>query len=183
MELFLVRHGQTDHNILDKAGIAGNNAPLNETGIAQAKKAAEIIDSADIIYASPLDRAQQTAEIITNKTGAKIITEPRLKEFDMGDWANFPLEQTKELFVQNDAWSGGSNRYSFRVPNGESWQDVEVRVRAILKGLTEKHGDQKVVLVSHNQTIRAFLGILENKDFENWFGFPIDNGSVWQFEL
>jgi len=101
----------------------------------------------------------------------------------MGDWANFPLEQTKELFVQNDAWSGGSNRYSFRVPNGESWQDVEVRVRAILKGLTEKHGDQKVVLVSHNQTIRAFLGILENKDFENWFGFPIDNGSVWQFEL
>ena len=69
-ELYLVRHGETDWNRQHR--IQGlTDIPLNETGRAQARATGRLLSrrSFDGIYASPLDRAMETARIIADELG------------------------------------------------------------------------------------------------------------------
>jgi len=65
---FFIRHGETDWNKFQQALCYQDDTPLNETGLLQATNVREQINLLGItkIYASPLVRAQQTAEIINN---------------------------------------------------------------------------------------------------------------------
>ncbi len=74
MIILLVRHGETDTNALGMNGIVGNDAPLNETGKAQANTAAKIADKFNPtkVYSSPFMSCMQTAESISQTTGAEI---------------------------------------------------------------------------------------------------------------
>ena len=88
MKIYLIRHGETDWN--RKGLLQGKqDIPLNENGIALAKKTAEGMKRAGIsfdkIYSSPLLRAYETAEILSEylTTGAvKVVADERLKEMD-----------------------------------------------------------------------------------------------------
>lgn len=70
-EFYFVRHGQTDHNILEKKekGDHPSDIPLNQTGINQAKAIEPIIASLPIqtICVSPMKRAQETKEILSSR--------------------------------------------------------------------------------------------------------------------
>ena len=179
MIILLVRHGETDTNALGMNGIVGNDAPLNETGKAQANTAARISKKYNPtkIYTSPFLRCQQTADSISKSTGVGIEVSESLKEFDMGDWANMKSEDTKALLIRHDAWDYSPSKFSFRVPGGESWEDVALRVKSFIRDLTD-NDNNTVVLVSHNATIRAFVGVMRDAHFKDWFGFPFLNGAV-----
>ena len=183
MIILLVRHGETDTNALGMNGIVGNNAPLNENGRVQVSTAAGISKKYNPtkIYSSPFLRCQQTAEFISKTTSAGVEVSEGLKEFDMGDWANMKSEDTKTLLMQYNAWDYSPSKFSFRVPGGESWEDIAVRSKSILDGLITAD-DEAVVLVSHNAIIRALVGIMHNAHFKDWFGFPFQNGAVSAFE-
>lgn len=183
MIILLVRHGETDSNALGMSGVVGNDDPLNQKGEAHANIAAKISSmfNPNKIYSSQFLRCQQTAESIAVRTGARIEVSDSLKEFDMGDWSNMKSVDTKALLMQHDAWDYSPSKFAFRVPGGESWQDVAMRVKSFLKYLT-KSDDDAVVIVSHNATIRAFGGIMRAVHFTDWFGFPFQNGAVSAFE-
>jgi len=183
MIILLVRHGETDTNALGMNGIVGNDAPLNETGKAQATTAARISKKYNPtkIYTSPFLRCQQTADSISKYTGVGIEVSDSLKEFDMGNWANMKSEDTKALLIQHKAWDYSPYKFSFRVPGGESWEDVAFRVKSLLNSLISIN-DEAVVLVSYNATIRAFVGIMRGIHFKDWFGFSFLNGAVSAFE-
>lgn len=87
MNLYVVRHGQTEWNIMKK--MQGSvDIPLNEKGIEQAyitKKNLENI-SIDIIFCSPLKRAMQTAEVINQDRNLEIIYDERLRERNYGEF-------------------------------------------------------------------------------------------------
>ena len=74
MNLYVVRHGQTEWNVLKKMQ-GSADIPLNKTGIEQAYKMQEKLDCIDIdlIICSPLNRAKQTAEIINQNKRLPII--------------------------------------------------------------------------------------------------------------
>ena len=99
----------------------------------------------------------------------------------MGDWANMKSEDTKALLIRHDAWDYSLSKFSFRVPGGESWEDVAFRVKSFLRDLTD-NDDNTVALVSHNATIRAFVGVMRDAHFKDWFGFPFLNGAVSAYE-
>jgi probable phosphoglycerate mutase len=183
MNILLVRHGETDNNRLGMSGIVGNDAPLIENGRSQAIVASEITEDfrPTTIFSSPFLRCRQTAEVIANDTRAKIEVTESLEEFDMGDWANMESEDTKTLLMQHNAWDYSPSKFAFRVPGGESWEDVALRVKLFLKNLSNTD-EETVVLVSHNATIRAFVGIMRGAHFKDWFGFPFPNGAVSAFE-
>ncbi len=69
-EFYFVRHGQTDHNLLEgkNKGDHPGDVSLNETGRNQAKSIQVAISSLPIktVCSSPLKRAQETKEIITS---------------------------------------------------------------------------------------------------------------------
>ena len=88
MKLFVVRHGQTSYNVENKV-CGSTDADLNETGIMQAKAAAQKFSDIHIdkVYSSPLRRAAKTAEIIAAKANINkedIIIDKRLSEQDYG---------------------------------------------------------------------------------------------------
>jgi len=98
-EIWLVRHGQTDgnlHNIVQ----GQRNIPLNATGIEQARALADqLVDiSFTAVYSSDLSRAMQTATIIAERKGLKVIPDARLREIRQGVWEGLPFEQVIKDF-------------------------------------------------------------------------------------
>lgn len=101
VRLLLVRHGQTDWNVEGRyQGQA--DPPLNARGRVQAHAAAAALRNWKIvaIYTSPLLRARQTAEAISQTTGLRIRLEPRLMEIHQGEresiWELIPRNATVE---------------------------------------------------------------------------------------
>ena len=87
MEIFVVRHGQTDWNVCHK--VQGScDIELNDKGIEQAGITAEKLksDDFDIIICSPLKRARQTAEIINQGRNILIVYDDRIAERNFGDY-------------------------------------------------------------------------------------------------
>lgn len=145
----LLRHGQTDWNIdFRLQGIT--DIPLNETGIAQAERAAQILRSADwdFIACSPLTRARQTAEIVSSKLGfEEMAIEELLLERSFGDAEGMTHEQWKREFPDG------------MPPGGESLQELRERANLLLEKLLVTYRGTRVLTVSHGALIRKLVGI------------------------
>ena len=84
---YIVRHGQTDWNILGKTQGHGNS-DLTPQGIEQAKELSEDIGkySIDYIFSSDLGRAMQTAQILGDKLNIEVQKTEALREMGFGVW-------------------------------------------------------------------------------------------------
>ena len=83
----LVRHGQTDWNVIGRYQ-GQSNVPLNQIGLQQAAETAEnlAVDSFTALYSSDLLRTVQTAKAISVKLNLPIHLDTRLREINQGDW-------------------------------------------------------------------------------------------------
>lgn len=152
----LLRHGQTDWNIdFRLQGIT--DIPLNETGIAQAKDAAQVIDSTewDLILTSPLSRAYDTAKIVAAANNFEsVAVEHLLLERSFGEAEGLTHEQWREKYSDSN-----------QVPGGESLPDLEVRATLLLEKLASDHAGLRVLAVSHGALIRVLLRIVSRGEF------------------
>ena len=150
----LLRHGQTDWNI-DFRLQGTSDIPMNETGLAQVKKAALAI-SADwhAIVASPLDRAIKTAQIVAQQIGlGEPDIEPLLIERSFGEAEGLLYDDWRERYPDSV------------VPGGESLPELEIRCHRLLSRLVEHYRGQRVLTVSHGALIRKLIGIVSNGEF------------------
>ncbi len=152
--MLLVRHGQTATTGTILPGRAAG-LHLAETGHAQAARAAERLaelKQIDAVYASPLERARETAAPIGKARGLKVQIDKGLLECDFGDWTGQELKTLMKL----PEWSQ-VQRYpsGFRFPNGESFSEMQLRMVGALERLRAKHPGGVVVAVSHADTIKA----------------------------
>ena len=87
MNIYVVRHGQTEWNVLKKMQ-GSADIPLNEKGIEQAKQTKYNLEDVDIdfIFCSPLMRAKQTAEVINEDRNLNITFDERLRERNYGEF-------------------------------------------------------------------------------------------------
>lgn len=159
MKIWVTRHGQTN---LNKAKLMQGltDEPLNEEGIAQAKRArAEMGDvKFDAVYASPLCRAIKTASIIGNVPADEVIIDERIIEVDFGKYEQrsyFKLGLMMSLY-----WA--LPEIFVRPKTVESIDSMVKRSEAFLKDLEDTHYDN-VLVVCHGGIIRAICGILENR--------------------
>lgn len=152
--VLLVRHGQTPTTGQVLPGRAPN-LHLGEKGIGQAERAGERIGElkkVSAIYASPMERTQETAAPIAKAIGAEIRTEAGLIECDFGDWTGRKLSALRKL----KAWETVQKYPSgFRFPGGESFIEMQSRMVDALARITADHPGQTVVAVSHADTIKA----------------------------
>jgi broad specificity phosphatase PhoE len=169
-ELYLVRHGETDWN--RQRRIQGmTDIPLNETGRAQARATGALLSRRrwDAVYASPLSRARETAELIAAELSLPAPTLlDELVERDYGDAEGMDWLQVETQFPHGSA-----------VPGRETREQVAARVVPALVRLAESRPGQALVVVSHGGAIRA---VLTEVDPESQFGM-ITNGSVHSFRL
>ena len=147
MRIGLIRHGETDWNAA--ARLQGQvDIPLNERGIEQAKDAGRLLrgHAWARVTASPLGRAQQTAELIAAAIGVdEVGSVPGIVERSFGE-----LEGA-EIYLPD-----GSRR-SLEHPSVEPEDAVVARSIAAILDTAARHPDEDLIIVTHGSVIRLVL--------------------------
>lgn len=156
MEFLFLRHGQTDWN-LDQRLQGRSDPELNATGLAQAESAADVLSAhrIGVICTSPLQRARQTANILSTRLHVPVTAEPDLIERDFGDLEGRRLA---------DIPTGGASGYDIATsealpPDAEPWQSVCSRIASLLNAL-HHDGRGDVLFVSHLGCMCAICDVL-----------------------
>lgn len=160
MRLLLVRHGETEWNA--QARFQGqSDVPLNEEGRRQALAARRKLANAEIkaVYASDLQRAWETAEIIVAVHGLSIHAEPRLREQNFGKWEGLTYEEIEERYPK--ALAGfRADPVNMPLPDGETLRQVAARVQEALAEIIHAHADDTVLLVAHGGTLQVLISLI-----------------------
>ena len=162
--IILIRHGETDWNVEGRyQGQA--DPPLNHRGIEQARLLAKKLEEngIDLMYSSPLKRAQQTANIICNALKVPLNLEPGLMEINQGDWQTRLRSEIEELYPEVfSKWE--TEPWNVTPPNGEHLTQVQTRVNAAVANIIGNHPHQKVGVVTHRIPIALIK--LQYQDLE-----------------
>jgi broad specificity phosphatase PhoE len=162
IRIILVRHGRTAWNAREGQGERFRgivDVPLAEDGVAQSVVTARRLAAEPLtaVYASPLQRAADTAQIIAGFHGLTVQTLPGLGSMDYGDWVGQlhtdVARQWPELFHR---WL--ANPFDVRIPGGESLADLRERALAALHQALSKHRDgDTILLVTHQAVTRTLV--------------------------
>lgn len=155
--LILLRHGQTKLSVERRYSGRGDHE-LTELGLEQAAKAAQRLSKVDDIAAvisSPLQRAVQTAQALGAVIGQEVVTHQGLIETDFGTWEGLTFaEAARQDPEVHRRWLGDT---SVRPPEGESFDEVNARVRKARTEIIARYGGKTLVLVSHVTPIKTLL--------------------------
>lgn len=180
MKLYFIRHGETDHNV--KGIVQGNgvDAPLNEHGKQQAHDAGKSITMhIDLIIASPLLRAQQTASIINEYIHAPIETREEIGEIDFGTLDNHTWDEIAQLSGNQNVWlESRKAHYDFTAHGGESGAHVKHRIATFVERIKKEHPDASILVVTHAGIIRMAHHLLKNEEKH-----IIENAQIHEFDI
>jgi probable phosphomutase (TIGR03848 family) len=151
--LLLLRHAVTEHTGARLSGwMPGLH--LSEAGREQAGALAGRLEAVplDAIYASPLERCQETAAPLAEAKGLKVETLDDVGEVRYGDWTGRTL---KEL-AKEPLWKVvQATPSAARFPAGESLFEMQARAVQAVERLREAHPRQTVAVCSHADVIKA----------------------------
>ena len=160
--IIFVRHGRTPTTGTKLPGRAPN-LHLSDEGKSQAEMIAKEIKKSSssflgtkvsAVYASPMERTQETAKPIAKTLNLRVRTLQGLNECDFGDWTGRRLRDLSKL----KSWSTIQKQpSSFRFPNGESFTEMQNRMLKTVDKILERHSGETVVCVSHADPIKAIL--------------------------
>ncbi len=175
---FLVRHGETDWN-KEERGHGHANPPLNDAGLAHARKIAECLRERqiDVVISSDLARARHTAEIIAQMTGAKLIIAKNLRGRDIGIAQG--MTRAERIKLYGDVFS----TYDHTPPGGESFKDFEERAWMNFRAHHTEHHHKNVVVVTHIETIHAILKRTKKWDFEQMLAHQSEKSGFVEFDI
>jgi len=181
-----IRHGESIYN--SKGIMQGIDDPdLSSEGIKQAEALAERLDETRNvrIYASPLKRAFQTAQIVAPRLGADITVIDDLKEIDIGRFSNLTWNQVKAeyplLFKKDPKISFWKLFRDDSIPGQEPYESVAQRIERALSMFKTQCQDKVPVAVGHGGFLRIFIA--EQLGFRLVReGIRIDNTSITRFD-
>lgn len=152
-QLLLVRHGQTDWNLARRYQ-GQTDIPLNPTGISQAEELADTLqkEQFDAIYSSDLSRAKQTAQIVAEKLGMSITTDPRLREICKGIWEGMSFDEVKGKYAAALSQDHADPANS-RTPGGETVAEVAARMAAAANDISLRYPEGSILVVSHGLAV------------------------------
>lgn len=176
MNLYLIRHGQTDWNIQGR--IQGRqDIPLNETGREQAEQLAIGMDSRPVsrIYCSTQIRAKETAIAIGKRQKVDVYIVEGLEEVDFGAWEGLTMTEIEEKYPEEyKRWR--INPVDVAPPGGENQFEAMERAVSALRGIMAEIKDDAAI-VSHGATLAFILGYLM-RDQEEESEIIVNNASI-----
>jgi probable phosphomutase (TIGR03848 family) len=174
----LVRHGTTPST----GKILPGRAPglhLSDEGKRQARATAERLSGLKrkpvAIYSSPLERAAETAEPISELLELPVQIEPGLLECDFGDWTG---EELKALMKLKEWKTVQSLPSTFEFPKGESFSAMQLRITSTIDRLAAAHYGQTFVAVSHADPIKAAIAAVGGIPLDLFQRFTVSPCSV-----
>ena len=160
-DFYIFRHGETDYNLEHRWQGCGVDTNLNQTGIQQAEVLAEKMQNLgiEIVYSSPLKRAYQTAQAVSEKTNTEIKTLPELTEASVGVCEGLTRDEIANKYPEIwEKWDNDNDNinWDIRWPKGESKKEIKNRMfTAFEKILNTK--EKTIGIASHSGSIRYFL--------------------------
>lgn len=158
MRLFLVRHGQTEANVLGALDTALPGAALTELGRQQAATLPTRLQDANVslVLTSDRIRTQQTASALLSALQMELLIDPDIREIDAGDLEMNTDEDSLHTYHRTvDAWSRGELHH--RMPGGETGLQVIERFDAAVgRGRERVGGDGALVVIAHGAVIRTW---------------------------
>lgn len=171
--LYLVRHGRTAANA--RGLLQGRlDPPLDEIGHHQAEAIAARVGEVDEVIASPLVRARETADYF----GRRITIDERWIEIAYGEYEGVPTDE-----VPPHVWQAWRTNSSFQTKGGESFADLDARVRAALDDLAPRIHDRDVVVVSHVSPIKAAVAWSLGVTMEIMFHCHLSQASLCRVDV
>ncbi|MGJ6964707.1 histidine phosphatase family protein [Streptosporangium sp. G11] len=157
-----LRHGQTLWNVEHRFQ-GHSDIPLDETGVAQATRAASLLAALrpTMIVSSDLQRAFDTASALGRVTGLDVTVDKDLRERGGGQWEGLTREEISKGWPREFA--------NWEAPGGEAVGDVADRVStAVRRWAAEIDSDGLLVVASHGAAIRLGIAKLMNLPQELW---------------
>lgn len=175
--IILIRHGETEWNAL---GLYQGqlNSPLTDEGRQQAVALAARLDNApiDALYASDLDRTQETAAPLVATSSLELSIDPRLRERHYGIFQG--LDKTSVAKLHPEAYAGHhSGDPDFQIPEGESTRQFYKRVTGCLEDLAAHHPDQQIAIVTHGGFIALAIKYVLGLSLDSERRFVMSNTS------
>jgi broad specificity phosphatase PhoE len=154
--VYLARHGQTEWNVARRRQ-GQLDSPLTTDGLAQAAETAALLDGRgiDAIFASPLGRATDTANIIAEALDRPVVIVGDLAEVNHGHFAGLTNDEIRSKYP-GALETRSNDKYEWRFPGGESYADADQRAERALE-LIASHHRQRPLLVSHEMIGRMLL--------------------------
>ncbi|WP_214370141.1 histidine phosphatase family protein [Pseudonocardia sp. H11422] len=171
--LHLVRHGESTWNAAGRLQGRTPHVPLSARGHAQAAATAAVLAARPVaaVLSSDLLRARQSAAPIAAAHGLPVRAEPALREQGHGTWEGRPVAgyAARLAAAPDPDWAP---------PGGESARELHARVAAFLATVLDARPPGDVVLVTHGETIRAALAVLNGHPADRMPAALPDNGAV-----
>jgi len=155
----MVRHGATVLSAEDRFAGATDVA-LSDEGRQQTRRLADRLSHEKItaVYASPLGRTVETAQILAAPHKLEVQTRDGFREINHGRWEQMTRREVEEKFPEEAAeWE--KDPYTFAPLGGESGLAVTARALPALIELVREHAGQNILVVSHKATIRLLLNL------------------------
>jgi probable phosphoglycerate mutase len=178
--LLLVRHGVTAATGSRLGG--RTETELSEEGRQQAKEAGARIAVLPVraIYASPLARTWQTAELIGEVVGLRPVANDGLLEVDYGRWTDRPLKAV----ARTRMWPVIQARPSLAVfPEGETIRRAQLRAADAVEELVSRHRRSVIAAVSHADVIKAVVAFYLSLPLDAFQRLHVSPGSVSVLQL
>ena len=180
--LILVRHGETAHTAEKRfsSGLGGQNPGLNDNGRDQVRAVADwlspLADEIDALVSSPVRRTRESADIIAERLGKTVEIEDGLAEMTFGSWEGLTFEGVREKFSDDlDAWLGSME---VGPGGGESFAEVEKRVRRSRDRLLSAYPGQTVLAVTHVTPIKLLVKLALGAPLESVYRMEMAPASV-----
>jgi len=178
-KLVFIRHGEAANNLTRTNSCSSNKWHLTERGRKQAECLAQIMaeEKYDVLITSPVLRAKETAEIISQKIGLTPIVDDLIAEYDFGQWNE---KCKKELIEGNKDYQ----QYK-KIPtleqkfvhklgiDGESRAEVVERVGKFINKIVKNYPGKTVVIISHggiNAAIAKFANKISVPEYDHLEG-------------
>jgi broad specificity phosphatase PhoE len=179
--IYLIRHGETEYNRLDRIQGRGIDAPLNEAGERQAREVGAWLNTAnvDVAVSSSLLRARQTAAIAMGMAPDEIEAIADLDELSYGAMEGIPVnEQSGALADLYNAWARGE--LQIPPPDGETPIQVFERASGAVQRLIDANPGQTLAVFTHGRTLRILVSGLIGLGLRNMRDIPHQNGCIYK---
>lgn len=170
LNLYLIRHGQTEWNIKDQMQ-GSQNSPLTQEGILGAKITGKHLKNIPFIqaYSSTQQRAKETRDYIINENEITIPTFelPDLCEMDFGLWEGKYVPLLKKEFPEFTTYLTDPANFDASLNKGENYLEVLNRMKKGLNTIVQNASQDtgNILVVSHGTVLRLLLCVLNGG---NW---------------
>jgi 2,3-bisphosphoglycerate-dependent phosphoglycerate mutase len=153
--LYLIRHGQAHVNVKQVAGGPKGDTGLTDLGIMQAEKLRDRLYRTeeirpDIVIASDLPRAKQTAEIVAPLWNVPVIFDKEVQEINVGEADGLTPDEIREKYNLEAFFQ---DRFHALAPGGESRAQFSIRVGFALKRIITQYEAKKIVIFTHGGVV------------------------------